>query len=129
MRVFDLAGARPARRAVRAAAAAALLVLALGGCVVYEVAPGTYSTSPVTGFDRSWMAVSGALADQGVHVTTQDRAAGVMRGSRDGITVTADVRTQADGSVRVQFGTSGATALDPGLIERISQSYERRMGR
>jgi GH25 family lysozyme M1 (1,4-beta-N-acetylmuramidase) len=52
-----------------------------------------------------------------------------MRGSRGPINVTANVRTQADGSVRVEFNTSGATSQDPTLIERISQSYERRMGR
>jgi hypothetical protein len=34
-----------------------------------------------------------------------------------------------DGSVRVQFNTAGATAQDPGLIDRISRAYERRMGR
>jgi hypothetical protein len=130
MRSFDRAGARPA---IRAAAAGAVLALALGGCVVYETAPGTYSVippaPPATSFDRSWAAAAGALADQGVQVTTEDRAAGILRGSRGSINVSANVRTQADGSVRVEFGTSGATAQDPTLIERISQSYERRMGR
>jgi hypothetical protein len=43
--------------------------------------------------------------------------------------VAANVRTQADGSVRVEFNTSGATGQDPALIDRISRSYDRRMGR
>ena len=43
--------------------------------------------------------------------------------------MTAGVRTQADGSVRVEFNTAGATGQDPQLIERISRSYDRRMGR
>ena len=43
--------------------------------------------------------------------------------------MTANLRAQADGSVRVELNTSGATGQDPGLIERISRSYDRRMGR
>jgi hypothetical protein len=69
------------------------------------------------------------MGDQGVQVTSQDRGAGQVRGTRDGIDVVANVRTQADGSVRVEFNTSGATTRDPTLIERISSSYDRRMGR
>jgi len=69
------------------------------------------------------------LEDQGVRITAEDRNAGQVRGTRDGIDVVANVRTQADGSVRVEFGTSGATARDPTLIDRISRAYDRRMGR
>ena len=36
---------------------------------------------------------------------------------------------QADGSVHVAFNASGATAKDPELINRVTQSYNRRMGR
>jgi len=43
--------------------------------------------------------------------------------------VTANVRTQADGSVRVEFNTAGETSRDPDLINRVSRSYDRRMGR
>jgi len=39
------------------------------------------------------------------------------------------MRTQADGSVRVEFNTAGATSRDPDLINRVSRSYDRRMGR
>lgn len=69
------------------------------------------------------------MADEGVVITTQDRNAGVVRGARDGINVTGYVRVQADGSVRVEFNTSGSTSRDPSLIDRISRAYERRMGR
>jgi hypothetical protein len=99
------------------------------GCVVYQTAPGVYSPYPSTSFDRSWAAAVGALGDQGVRITSEDRSAGVVRGTRDGIDVVANVRGQADGSVRVEFNTSGATTRDPGLINRVSESYERRMGR
>ena len=64
-----------------------------------------------------------------MRITSEDRGAGQIRGTRDGIDVVANVRTQADGSVRVEFNTSGATGRDPGLIDRISNAYDRRMGR
>jgi hypothetical protein len=131
-----LSVARPAaaRRQGRAAAirAAATLWLAagaalLGGCVVYEPVPVGYS-QPST-FDRSWNAAVGAMREQGVAITQEDRGAGIVRGSRGGINVTGSVRTQADGSVRVQFDTSGATATDPTLIDRLTRSYQAYMGR
>jgi hypothetical protein len=107
-----------------------LLAAALvAGCTVYEVAPGVFVTSAPTPFDRSWSAAVGAFEDQGVRITSQDRGTGQVRGTRDGIDVLASVRTQADGSVRVEFNTSGATARDPTLIDRISRAYDRLMGR
>ena len=104
----------------------------LSGCTYYQTAPGTYTTSSsssVSKFDRSWSAAVGAFSDQGIRITSEDRGAGVVQGTRNGIHVTGDVRQQADGSVRVQFDTSGDTAQDSGLIDRITQSYQRRMGR
>ena len=107
-------------------------VVLFSGCTYNQTAPGTYttsSTSSVSKFDRSWSAVVGAFSDQGVRVTSEDRGAGVVQGTRSGIHVSGDVRQQADGSVRVQFDTSGDTSKDSGLIDRITQSYQRRMGR
>lgn len=109
-----------------------LLMLALtlfAGCTYYQTAPGVYTTTPPSGFDRSYSAAVGAFEDQGVSITSENRSAGTVRGTRSGIDVTANVLTQADGSVRVEFDTSGATARDPQLINRITQSYNRRMGR
>jgi hypothetical protein len=119
----------PGRRRTGRLGALLLLPMLLGGCTYYQVAPGTYAGVPSAGFDRSWSAVLGALDDQRVRVTREDRSAGVVQGNRDGIELTASVRTQADGSVRVEFGTAGATARDPGLIDRVHRAYERRMGR
>jgi hypothetical protein len=116
-------------RTARAVVAVALTVGLVSGCVVYQTAPGVYSPYPATSFDRSWSASVGAFADQGVRVTSEDRSAGVVRGTRDGIDVVANIRAQADGSVRVEFNTSGATARDPTLIDRISRAYDYRMGR
>ncbi len=105
-------------------------ILALvSGCTVYQVAPGTYATVPASKFDRAWSATVNAFLDQGVKISREDRESGAVRGTRNGIDVTGTVRTRADGSVQVQFDTSGATGRDPELIERISRSYDRRMGR
>ncbi|MGE5161181.1 MAG: hypothetical protein ACM3O5_06725 [Betaproteobacteria bacterium] len=98
--------------------------LALASCVVYEPVP---VQAPST-FDRAWSAAIGAMQDQGVTINDQDRVGGVVRGARGPIGVTAVVRTRPDGRVQVEFNTSG-TASDPGLVERISDSYNRRMGR
>ncbi len=105
-------------------------IAVLSGCVYQTTPAGTYTTtSTVSKFDRSWSAAVGAFSDQGVQLTAQDRSAGIIQGTRNGINVTGDIRQQADGRIRVQFDTSGAASKDPGLIDRITQSYNRRMGR
>jgi len=89
----------------------------LGGCTYYVApgaAPGTYyGTTPATSFDRSWAAAVGAFADEGVTIVSEDRGAGVVRGTRNGINVVGSVLTQADGSVRVQFDTSAPRTATP----------------
>jgi hypothetical protein len=98
--------------------------LALAACVVYEPVP---QQAPST-YDRAWAAAIGALQDQGVAINDQDRASGLLRGTRGATGVTAVVRTRPDGRVQVEFNTTG-TSSDPGLVERIGESYNRRMGR
>ena len=95
-----------------------LLFSVLAGCVVYEPVPVQ------SRYDQSWNAATGAMADQGVSVTTQDRGAGVIRGTRGSASVQASVRTLANGSVEVRI-----TSSDSNLANRISESYDRRMGR
>lgn len=112
--------------------ALALTAALLAGCTYYVAEPRTYVSAPpaaTTSFDRSWSAAVGALSDQGVRVTSEDRDAGIVYGSRGDIEVVARVRALANGSVRVEFNTSGATKRDPGLIDRISRDYDVRMGR
>ena len=106
-----------------------LVLILVAGCTYYETAPGVYATTPASKFDRSYAATRGAFEDQGVTIKSEDRSAGVVHGSQNGINLIANVRTQADGSVRVAFNSSGATAKDPELINRVTQSYNRRMGR
>jgi hypothetical protein len=108
--------------------ASLLLGLHMGGCTYYQTAPGVYAPLP-SAFERSWSAAVGALEEEGVRITNLDRHAGKVSGSRGGIGVTATVQTQSDSGVRVQFDTSGDTASDPTLIDRITRAYHRRMGR
>jgi len=104
-----------------------LLLFTLGGCVVYE--PVAVGPTQQQRFDRSWSAAMGAIIDQGVTIEAQDRGAGVIRGNRGGIAITAQLQTLADGSIQVRFDQSGQTSSDPDLIHRVSESYDRRMGR
>lgn len=125
----------PSRRAGRVRStciAAAMCVVAAGlpGCTYYAPPYATpYPVSTPASFDRSWNAAAGAMADNGVEITTQDRSAGMLAGRRGGIEVVSHVRPQADGSVRVEFSARGNVAEDRGLLERVSVSYDRRMGR
>jgi len=100
----------------------------LSGCVVYEPVPAHYPGG--TNFDRAWNAALGGVQDAGVQVVSADPSTGFIRGSKDGIDVVVTVARQADGSVRVQFDTKGPVQQrDPGLADRFSRAYDRRMGR
>ena len=99
------------------------LIGLLAGCVVYEPVP--YSAGPST-FERAWQAAVGGAQDAGVQIASAEPSTGVIRGRKDGSDVSIVVARQADGSVRVQFDSTGQ---DPGLADRFSRAYDRRMGR
>ena len=103
-------------------------LLLLGGCVVYEPVPVSSQPTLQQRFDRSWAAAAGAMSDQGVSITAQDRGAGVIQGVQGGVTVTATLTTLADGRVQVKFDSKSGRP-DSSLIQRVSESYDRRMGR
>ena len=98
----------------------------VAGCVAYP-APYYAYPGPIT-YDRAWNAALGALDDVGVRLLSVDRDAGVARGSKDGIDVLLSVQRQADGTTRVQLDAP-SSQRDPGLAQRFSSAYERRMGR
>ena len=106
----------------------ASFVVAVPGCVVYETPSGYYVNTYPSTFDRAWDAALGALNDVGVRVTSADRGAGIARGTKDGVDVNVSVMRQADGTTRVQFDAR-ASQNDPGLAQRFSSAYDRRMGR
>jgi hypothetical protein len=107
-------------------------VMLLASCVAYV--PATYvptvsQTTPQQRFDRSWEAANGAMYDQGLTITAQDRGAGVIQGQRGSITITTTLVTLADGGVQVKFASKGDDRADPDLVRRVSDSFDRRMGR
>ncbi len=103
-------------------------LLTLTGCVVYEPVPTPPPPQPST-FDRAWNGAIGAAQDEGVRITSEDRASGIITGVRADQEVTINIRTQADGNVRVEMGSRGPKGSDQGLAGRISRAYDRRMGR
>jgi hypothetical protein len=102
-----------------------IFAIALGGCAV----PGPQGETRAVTVERSWSAVVAAFSDEGLAVLREDPVAGVLKGQTGGIIVTASIGAQADGSVRVNFGASGARHRDPDLLQRIVRAYDRRMGR
>ena len=100
-------------------------VTALAACTTYQPAPAP----PPSTFDRSWSAALAAMQDEGVRITSEDRGSGVLRGLRNDQEVTLNLRSQADGSVRIEISARGPKGSDPGLADRISRAYDRRMGR
>jgi hypothetical protein len=101
------------------------VLMTLTGCVVYEPAP---VPAPGT-FDRAWNAALAAAQDEGVQIVSEDRVNGDIKGFRAEQEVTINLRTQADGNVRVEISARGPKGSDPGLAGRISRAYDRRMGR
>jgi hypothetical protein len=94
----------------------------------YGCEPEPYAPPP-SAFDRAWSAAINAAQDEGVRITGEDRASGAISGTRGEQDITIYVRSQADGSVRLEFSVRGPKGVDPGLAGRISRAYDRRMGR
>jgi hypothetical protein len=60
-------------------------------------------------FDQSWAAASGAIYDQGLTITMQDRSTGVIRGERGDTSVTATLEDAAGRCVQVKFSGKGGS--------------------
>jgi hypothetical protein len=111
-------------RQIITGAAAVVGTLVLLSCTVYQPAPVVYARASPTAFERSWNATLGAFQDQGVAISSADHSTGTIRGHRGDSELTANLRTQADGSVRVQFNARGPNGQDPRLIDRVSRSFD-----
>jgi hypothetical protein len=109
------------------AGALALFVIALAffaGCYY----PATYAPGP-SSFERSWEAARGAAYDEGLRIVNEDRSRGIIVAARGDQEITINVLTQADGRVRVEITARGPQGSEPGLADRVSRAYDRRMGR
>jgi hypothetical protein len=113
--------------AIRRSTIAMLIAALLSGCTYYQ--PVAVPASGPSKFDSCWNAALGAVGDAGVRVVSADRDSGVISGSTDDASVTVAVRTQADGSVRVEIHAVEAKGTDQALATQISNAYDRRMGR
>jgi len=103
-------------------------VMSLAACVAYPPAPvAAPQLTPQQHFERTYDAVTGAISDEGMRITSQDRAAGTVSGVWAGFTVTGKVDRRTDGSLRVQFDTPGMSKRELMLVDRLSVSYNRRM--
>jgi hypothetical protein len=117
-------------RNVNASAGALMLIIAaalvFAGCYYYS--PPPYSPTP-SSFDRSWEAARGAAYDEGLRIVNEDRSRGMITAVRGDQEITINVFTQADGRVRVEITARGPQGSEPGLADRVSRAYDRRMGR
>ena len=102
--------------------AALVLVLGLAGCVVYEPVP-------VDPMQRPWQAAMGAIQDAGLTLATADQATGTVRGTRGRAEGTITVRMRSDGRVGVEINSRDPEGREPGLTQRLTDAYNRRMGR
>jgi hypothetical protein len=105
------------------------LFLASQACVVYEPVPVHAPAPGPSTYDRAWESALRAAQDSGIALTSVDRSAGLIAGSRAGIDVRISVLRQADGTTRVETNLGGDLARDPTLSDRFQASYERYMGR
>jgi hypothetical protein len=119
--------AAPSRSRLGALLCAGVAAALAAGCTYYQVA------APPSGpgvFDRAWSAALGAVEDTGVTISVADRTSGTIRGATGTDTVTVRVYTQADGSVRVEItALRNGGGVNAALAQRISDAYDRRMGR
>ena len=74
------------------------------GCVVYEPAPAYVSV-----YDRAWDSALRAAQDSGIAVTSSDRGAGTIRGTKDGIDANIVLRRQAGGTSSLGEQFQGST--------------------
>ena len=102
--------------------AAVVLAFALSGCVVYEPVP-------VDPMQQSWVAAMGAVQDAGLELASADQATGTVRGTRGRAEGIISVRMRGDGRVGVEITSRDPDGREPGLTQRLTDAYNRRMGR
>ncbi len=113
----------------RFAMALAALLLALAGLVgCVGAASGTVPDS-MSSYDHTFDTALGAMADQKMTFSQQDRRQGMIVGAVGGVTITATLHPMPDGTIRVSFKQQGEAAADPGLLKRVVDSYNERMSR
>jgi hypothetical protein len=101
-------------------------ICGIGGCAAS--APGRVADSQAS-FDRTYDMALGAMSDQRMIFSAQDRRQGRIVGSIDGITLSAAIQPIADGTTRVSFEAGGKTEADVAMLKRVADAYNARMSK
>ena len=103
-------------------------VLAIAGCA-YPYPYPYPAAAPSDPFAMPWNAAMGAMGDAGLTVVVADRPSGTIKGTRGAVEGTILVRTLADGRVGVEISARDPNRQDPGVVQRLTNAYNARMGR
>ena len=104
---------------------AGLALAALAGC---GTAPQRTQFDSHLNFERTFNTVLGAMADQKMTISVQDRRHGLLVADLNGDTVQATLRPNfLDSTVRVEFSAMGDKHSDDQLLTRVIDAYRQRM--
>jgi len=105
-----------------------LLGLALGALAGCGTAPQRTQFDSHTSFERTFTTVMGAMADQKMTFSVQDRRQGLLVAELKGDTVQATLRPNLlDSTVRVEFSAVGDKHVDDKLLTRVIDAFRLRM--
>jgi hypothetical protein len=78
-------------------------------------------------YNRTFDAALGAMADQKMNFSVQDRRQGNIVGTLNGDTIIATLQPQFDGTIRVFFRSQTESATSAALLKRVVDAYNERM--
>lgn len=96
----------------------------LAGC---SATPQRTHFDSLASYDRTFDIALGAMADQKMIFSVQDRRHGNIVAERNGDVVTATLQPQLDGTIRVTFNAPNPPPADPELLKRVITAYNERM--
>jgi hypothetical protein len=115
---------QPMNRRAISTATLALALVALSGCTTAPL--GTVPDS-LASYNRTFDAALGAMADQKMNFSVQDRRQGNIVGTLNGDTIIATLQPQFDGTIRVFFRSQTESATSAALLKRVVDAYNERM--
>jgi hypothetical protein len=105
-----------------------LLGLALGAVAGCSTTPQRTQFDSHLNFERTFNTVMGAMADEKMTFSVQDRRHGLLVAQLNGDTVQATMQPNfLDSTVRVQFSAVGDKHTDEKLLMRVVEAYRLRM--
>jgi len=102
------------------------LLLAAGLLAACGTRPPPAHFDSQLSFDRTFNDALGAMADQKLVVSEQNRRQGRIVGTLDGETVVATLQPMLDGTLRVSFAAQGDSAAAEALKRKVVDSYVAR---